>query len=33
VWLVRRVDAEWFYTLIYLMMIVVGAALLWEVFA
>ncbi|HWA22367.1 MAG TPA: sulfite exporter TauE/SafE family protein [Caulobacterales bacterium] len=33
VWLVRRVDAERFYTLIYLMMIVVGAALLWEVFA
>lgn len=30
VWLVRRVDAERFYTIIYLLMIVVGFGLLWE---
>lgn len=30
VWLVRRVNAERFYTFIYLLMIVVGLQLLWE---
>jgi uncharacterized protein len=30
VWLVRRVNAEKFYTLIYVLMILVGAQLLWE---
>lgn len=30
VWLVKRVAAERFYTLIYLLMIVVGAQLIWE---
>ncbi|HEY6645148.1 sulfite exporter TauE/SafE family protein [Povalibacter sp.] len=30
VWLVRRVNAEKFYTLIYSLMILVGAQLLWE---
>jgi uncharacterized protein len=30
VWLVRRVQAEKFYTLIYVLMIVVGVQLLWE---
>lgn len=30
VWLVRRFDAERFYTLIYILMIVVGAQLLWQ---
>jgi hypothetical protein len=33
VWFVRKVDAERFYTLIYVLMIVVGAALLWEALA
>jgi len=30
VWLVRRVEAERFYTLIYVLMILVGGQLLWE---
>jgi uncharacterized protein len=30
VWLIRRVNAEKFYTLIYVLMILVGAQLLWE---
>jgi uncharacterized protein len=30
VWLVRRVNAERFYTIIYVLMIVVGAQLLWK---
>ena len=30
VWVVRRVQAERFYTLIYCMMLVVGAQMLWE---
>lgn len=30
VWLVRRVDPDRFYTLIYVLMILVGAQLLWE---
>jgi uncharacterized membrane protein YfcA len=32
VWLVRRVRAERFYTLIYLLMIAVGAELIWQAF-
>ena len=30
VWLVRRIDASRFYTLIYVLMIVTGAKLLWD---
>jgi uncharacterized protein (DUF697 family)/tellurite resistance protein len=33
VWLVRRVQAERFYTIIYVLMIVVGAQLLWKALA
>ncbi|MGH8185768.1 MAG: TSUP family transporter, partial [Steroidobacteraceae bacterium] len=33
VWLVRRVQPERFYTIIYLLMIVVGGQLLWEALA
>jgi hypothetical protein len=33
VWLVRRVKPDRFYTIIYLLMIVVGAQLLWEAFS
>ena len=33
VWLVRRVQAQRFYTIIYVMMILVGAQLLWEAFS
>ncbi len=33
VWLIRRVNAEKFYTLIYVLMIVVGVQLLWEAFS
>ncbi len=32
VWLVRRIDAEKFYTLIYVLMVVVGVELLWKAF-
>ncbi len=30
VWLVRRVRADWFYTFIFVLMITVGAQLLWK---
>ncbi|MBW8911907.1 MAG: sulfite exporter TauE/SafE family protein, partial [Sphingomonas sp.] len=33
VWLVRRVSAERFYVAIYLLMVLVGAKLLWDAFA
>jgi uncharacterized protein len=33
VWLVRRIDAARFYTAIYVLMILVGAALIWEALA
>lgn len=33
VWLVRRIDPGRFYTLIYVLMILVGAQLLWEAFS
>lgn len=33
VWLVKRIEAERFYTLIYLLMIPVGAQLIWKAFA
>ena len=32
VWLVRRIEPQRFYTLIYILMVIVGAGLLWEAF-
>jgi uncharacterized membrane protein YfcA len=33
VWLVRRFDAERFYTIIYWLMVITGAALIWEAYS